>query len=608
MTIPRIIHQTWKTPHAHPALVHCMQSFNFMNPGWERRFYTDADCVSYVETRCPQYLAAYKAYKTGIHRADFFRMLVLYFDGGVYADIDVECLRPLDELLSRLPAGKSVYLTRDHPVHERIHFGGRAMWMNDFMIAAPGDPLIGEILEWMVLSPPGSGVSASAVMETGPGVVSSVIEMLGGITQIPGLGVIPAPWVHPLPDMNCGFPEKPYYGVAIHQRTWLRREVFVVHYWFHTWVGAQTNTLTDYADVLMSTMGEQVERKLQWLLGATHTALDGLIASALAEFAEVRGVIRLLVSANPAPMTRRFLEILDLSGLKLRIQILCGKDVAWQSSQVMDLQAVGAEIFYPDSDAVVGAASWSGKALWVAEPGTIFADYPHFLAHEVNGFFLGPPVEGAALVAEADGVCLSEVISERNRVPNVVHILPAQGADTWATSALFFQRGWRTRHWSRQDLEQVLSDASLGAWDPNHLSDKDHEVAASLAVLEVEGGLIYEGNRDGVAEALAHVGGDCFYHGQDFWLLSCRKGSALLQGSLRQWVQTRLRSRSEMSKAPVKKGQEVTDWMPVDMPTLDFLKIRLRQAQRMGLCSDFKALRLNGNNGSAPKVTTEVLK
>lgn len=576
-----------------------------MNPGWELRFYTDIDCVRWVQSQCPQYLPTYRAYKTGIHRADFFRILVLYFEGGVYADIDVECLRPLDELLSRLPEGKSVYLTRDHPIHERIHFGGRMMWMNDFMIAEPGDPLMGEILQWMVQSLPGSGSSANAVLETGPGVVSSVIEMLGGVDQIPGMGVIPTPWVHPLPDMNCGFPEKAFYGAAIYQRSWLRREVFVVHYWFHTWLDAQTNTLTDYADMLISTPGEQVERKLQWLLGSSPTTLDCLIAFALAEFAEVRGLVRLLVTDRPAPMTQRFLELLGQSGLKPRLQILCGKDVSWQSQRVIDLQALGAEILYEDSDAVIGAVSWSGKVLWVAESGTNFDDFPHFQINKVDGFVLGQAIEGITPLAEEEGACLTEVMAEENRVPHVIHLLPTQSDDTWGTSALFFQQGWRTRHWSRTDAEQVLSDASLGMWDSNHISDKDHEVAVSLAVLEVEGGLIYEGNRNAVAEALPHISGDCFFHGQDFWLIACRKGSPLLRGSLRQWKQTRLRSRAQISKAP-KKGEE-QEWMPVDMPTIDFLKTRLRQIQRMGLCSDFKALRLQGPH-SQTSVTLEVVK
>jgi mannosyltransferase OCH1-like enzyme len=166
-TIPKVVHQTWKAIIGMPAsLSSCVQSFGLVNRNWMQQFYDDEQCITWVRSRFPEAMGTYRSLSTGIHRADFFRILVLYIEGGVYADIDIECLRPLDELIAHLPPGKSLYLTRDHPVHERVHFGGRAMWMNDFMIAAPGDPFLGEVIKWMVANPVSSS-SANAVMETG---------------------------------------------------------------------------------------------------------------------------------------------------------------------------------------------------------------------------------------------------------------------------------------------------------------------------------------------------------------------------------------------------------------------------------------------------------
>jgi hypothetical protein len=80
-----------------------------------------------------------------------WRVLALYRHGGVYADIDVECLRPLDELLEAVGHDDwDVLLPADHPIHERIHFGGQKMWMNDFMIAKPVARFLKRVIEAFV--------------------------------------------------------------------------------------------------------------------------------------------------------------------------------------------------------------------------------------------------------------------------------------------------------------------------------------------------------------------------------------------------------------------------------------------------------------------------
>ena len=40
-------------------------------------------------------------FRTGVEKSDILRYLLLYHYGGVYADLDVECLRPFEPLLQR---------------------------------------------------------------------------------------------------------------------------------------------------------------------------------------------------------------------------------------------------------------------------------------------------------------------------------------------------------------------------------------------------------------------------------------------------------------------------------------------------------------------------
>lgn len=577
MSIPRIIHQTWKDHWPHPALGRCMESFRFMNPGWECRFYTDADCVRWVSQRCPHLLPAYNGYQTGIHRADFFRILVLYFDGGVYVDLDVECLRPLDDLLSHLPGGKTVYLTRDHPIHERIHFARREMWMNDFMIAAPGDPLVGEILNWMLHSPPSSGASANAVMETGPGVISSVLEMLGGPDRVPSLGLMPTPWIHPLPDMNCGFPEKHYYAEAIGSRAWLQRECFVVHYWFHTWVGTQTNTLTRYSDVLLSSRGEQVERKLRWLLGPEPTELESLCACAVTEFAEQGGSICLDWRGITGSLVEAFIRVLVLSGLHPRVFTngeFPGDDVAYREAAVTLME--------------IGATSRNGvppgPLLWVGSVAP-----PEDVMKNREGIVLGPDVRGGERIGSAGEFHLTEVWPTSAGVPQVLHLFPRDEPFAQAISAHFGVIGYETKLWSSAEVRGILQDHSLGTWNLEHMLELDQEVGAALLILKAHGGVVFEGDsKTAASQAEKPFRGNVSVENESHWLFACPAGSPVLDGGFEQWFEARLRTEPERAEQ-FKSSKSLEMDVRAGLRLREFLTMRLRAMHLHGRGRSFQA-------------------
>lgn len=548
-----------------------MESFQFMNPGWEWRFYTDEDCLRWVADRCPRLLRAYQGYKTGIHRADFFRILLLYYEGGVYADIDMECLRPLDELLSRLPAGKSVYLPRDHPIHERIHFGGRAMWMNDFMIAAPGDPLIGEVLRWMMHSPPSSGSSANAVMETGPGIISAVIEMHGGVEQIPGLGVIPTPWVHPLPDMNCGFPEKHYYGLAIASREWLRWEPFVAHYWFHTWVAAaDANMLTDYAEVLLSTRGEQVERLFQWELRDSAAEADFVMAAALAEFAEQGGTLELWIGPEPNRVVDRFLELLAVSGLQPRMCGRCWEQPGKPNPLGWRLEGLGAA--RGDTDEAITART---GLVFVSG----FAAAPPL--PEFDGLLLGPSAAEGEIIASGGGMTLSEVWTSRRTVPQVLHLFPSDERFAEDIAAHFAERGWETRQWTLEQLRKRLQEETLGSLQYGLQSPRSIEVAAGLLILHEQGGAVFEGDSQAAAAAAGPMHRPTLIVEPACWFFACEPRCPLLDGAFLHWLDARRHSRANASTvAPNKRG--LAEHVGAEASLRDFLRIRFRTMHLTG--------------------------
>jgi hypothetical protein len=100
MGIPRIIFQTWKSKTDIPAnFAYWSGTIRELNPGCEYRLWDDADNRAFIEASYPWFLATYDAYPAEIYRADAVRYFFLYHHGGIYADMDTECLRPFDALL-----------------------------------------------------------------------------------------------------------------------------------------------------------------------------------------------------------------------------------------------------------------------------------------------------------------------------------------------------------------------------------------------------------------------------------------------------------------------------------------------------------------------------
>ena len=101
--VPRLIHQTFpslqRLPPELEANVACIQK---LNPDYEYRLYDDGAIVDYIQRHfSARVLRAYEAIRPsyGAARADLFRYLLLYREGGVYLDIKSTTSKPLDHSL-----------------------------------------------------------------------------------------------------------------------------------------------------------------------------------------------------------------------------------------------------------------------------------------------------------------------------------------------------------------------------------------------------------------------------------------------------------------------------------------------------------------------------
>ncbi|EZQ11583.1 glycosyltransferase family 32 protein [Acinetobacter sp. Ver3] len=102
MAIPKIIHQTYRTKVLPSDIEKIISDLKQLNPDWEYRFYTDDDILNYIKLNYePRILNSYLAINPiyGAAKADFFRYLLLYREGGVYLDIKSTCIYPLNTVI-----------------------------------------------------------------------------------------------------------------------------------------------------------------------------------------------------------------------------------------------------------------------------------------------------------------------------------------------------------------------------------------------------------------------------------------------------------------------------------------------------------------------------
>ena len=160
--IPRIIHQTWKGRRVDARFAGHIRSWVDTNPGWKHWFWTDRDNRNLVATRFPSYLKLWDALPQNIMRADLMRYFILWEFGGVYVDLDVEALLPLDRLVEALRqqagsqsrgrgtvrgGGPGCILGQEPWVHAHVLYNADRLICNAIMMSCPGHPLWRVVVE-----------------------------------------------------------------------------------------------------------------------------------------------------------------------------------------------------------------------------------------------------------------------------------------------------------------------------------------------------------------------------------------------------------------------------------------------------------------------------
>ena len=143
---PGILHQTWKTKDlsAVPEFKACAQTWRLHHPGYTYRLWDDRENSEFVKAKFPSYHDAWMSFDKNIKRIDSIRYMWMYEYGGVYADLDMECLRSLDSLM-KLHDGYDTILFCDFDTSGQCISANPAL-----IISKPGSEFWFRILEYAI--------------------------------------------------------------------------------------------------------------------------------------------------------------------------------------------------------------------------------------------------------------------------------------------------------------------------------------------------------------------------------------------------------------------------------------------------------------------------
>lgn len=174
--IPKIIMQTWKTKDI-PRHWRSRVSIQALMPDWKYYLMTDEDNLNFVKTYFPDFVSHFQMFEYPIQRADAIRYMWLYVNGGVYLDLDLELMKPLDDLFYE---DKDLYVVRSANVTN--------IYTNAFMGAKPKLRVMLQCLEFMTLPYKlwHVGKHLKVVNSTGPNMFTRAISSVKDIAKLEG--------------------------------------------------------------------------------------------------------------------------------------------------------------------------------------------------------------------------------------------------------------------------------------------------------------------------------------------------------------------------------------------------------------------------------------
>ncbi len=223
MLVPGILHQTWKSHELPETFRDFRETWVCTHPTWECRLTDDRENRIFIRDSYPWFLQTYDAYNFEIQRVDSVRYFLLYHFGGVYADLDVQCLRSLSDLLESKEQENSLILGL-----ECTDFVSNAV-----MISSAHHPFWELVFAELQVKIGKTDIhfNGSAIWTTGPVFLQSCVDKW---IRMEKSGTNPIRILQPEAFSPRAYMHRPQWGIVDRN---LHPNSYTLHHWAGSWVG-----------------------------------------------------------------------------------------------------------------------------------------------------------------------------------------------------------------------------------------------------------------------------------------------------------------------------------------------------------------------------------
>jgi mannosyltransferase OCH1-like enzyme len=179
--IPKIIHQTYLNKKKY---INLSNTWKNNNSDWKYFFYNDEDMYEYLQSCINKKefsnLEQYLENCSKIEKIDIFRYLLMYYIGGIYADIDTNCFKSFDNLCKNEECIFGIESYISHEKKKTLNYKFNYTIGNAILISKQKHPvfknIINNILSDKYENNIDSKESEYVVQKTGPGIITKTIQ------------------------------------------------------------------------------------------------------------------------------------------------------------------------------------------------------------------------------------------------------------------------------------------------------------------------------------------------------------------------------------------------------------------------------------------------
>jgi mannosyltransferase OCH1-like enzyme len=217
--IPKKIHQVWIGPSPLPEKFKwMMKTWQEKHPDWEYKLWTNEDLESFnLENK-----VVYDQFTNWGAKSDIFKYEIVYRHGGVYIDIDFECIKPLDTF------------NKSYNFYSSFIFGSEEIGAA-LIAAIPGHPILKQIINKIKDINNITSDFTEILKTTGPIFFTrNIFEYLANNINDDKIMIFPSIYFYPFPATS----RYKFWAEQINREqilSYVKPETYGIHYWATSW-------------------------------------------------------------------------------------------------------------------------------------------------------------------------------------------------------------------------------------------------------------------------------------------------------------------------------------------------------------------------------------